>query len=298
MSWRHVPGALAAVLLPVPLMLLFFAMRWNVPDRTAPRVSPVLSEDVRRGLVTYLRRCESSADCEAPMGCLDHWRLKVPTCTDSQCVYDEDCGEGYTCQIFKTEGDGPRVRLCVTQGRLGEGARCADRPENRNNACEPGLRCFMRFCGRPCSPERPESCPEGFFCQEDALTPTCLPTCTERGCPEGQQCIQLETRASQPVSACFAVVHGTNCQQTPCPEGQWCFQQDVHQRQGEVWMSCVQSCGDGHPACPEGFACDIDFCRRLCDPDEEGACGPGLLCARRAPDRPWMCRPDYWRGGR
>lgn len=284
------------MLLPLPLVLLFFAMPWGDPEGAFRSMSPVLSKDVRRQLVTYMRQCQASADCEAPLGCFDHWRLKSPTCVDSECVNDEQCREGFSCQVFRTEGKGPHVRRCITQGRLEEGARCTALPENRDNACAPGLRCFLGWCGRPCFLEEPASCPEGFFCSESAVTPTCLPTCAERGCPEAQQCIQFDTEASQAVSACFAVLHGTNCQRTPCPEGQWCFHQDAPERPGEVWMSCVHGCGDGKPDCPEGLACDIGFCRKLCDPQEANSCGPGMLCARRTSDRPWMCRPDYWKG--
>ncbi len=295
MKWPRALGAFAAALLPLPWVFFFFSTQWGVsPGQESWRISPVLTLDVRRQLVTYQRQCQSGADCEAPMGCVAHWRLKKPICSDSECTTDLDCEQGDSCQVMKTVGQGPSVRVCVTQGWRKEGQQCTALPFNREDACAPGLRCLAGWCGRPCREEEFASCPEGFFCAEDPVISACLPTCATRGCPEGQQCVQLGTVASQPVSVCVAVVHGTNCQQSPCPDGQRCFHQEVPERPGEVWMSCVQSCGNGKPTCPEGLACDTSFCRKLCDPQEAGACGPGMLCARRAPDLPWMCRPDYW----
>jgi hypothetical protein len=292
------PHALAvwmAVLLPLPLVVSFLLPRFmNAP--TQPGLSPVFPIEVRRQLLTYHRACQTSADCEAPMGCLAHWRLKAPLCTSSECTTDLDCKEGYACQVLETEGTGPRVRVCLTQGRRKEGEPCSSAPYGQQDACEPGLRCLEGWCGRPCSKEEPTSCPEGFFCADNPVAPACLPTCLGRRCPEGQQCVQFDTRVPQPhtVSAC-SVVHGTHCQESPCPEGQRCFhQEEPSDRPGEVWMSCVQDCDSGKPACPEGTACDVFFCRELCDPDVADSCGPHRVCARRAPDLPWMCRPDYW----
>lgn len=298
MKWPRAFGVVAAVLLPLPLVLLFsLTPHRSSPGQRSVRISPVLSVDVRRQLVTYHRSCQSDADCEAPMGCLAHWKLRTATCTDSECTTDLDCMEGDSCQAFESEGQGPRVRICVTQGRRKEGEPCASLPSSRNEGCEPGLRCLEGWCGRPCSKEEPTSCPEGFFCSEDAVAPSCLPTCQGRSCPDGRQCVQFNTSVpqSQAVSAC-AEVHGTNCQESPCPAGQRCFhQKEVTHRPGEVWMSCVQDCDDEHPSCPEGMACDTFFCRQLCDPNDASTCGPHLACTLRAADTLWMCRPDYWK---
>ncbi len=284
------------MLLPLPLVSLLLFTPWGVgPRYESQAISPVLSRDVRRQLLTYHRSCQTSADCEAPMGCLGNWRLEAPTCTDSECTTDLDCKEGAACQVMNTEGMGPRVRVCVTQGRRKEGEPCTSLPYSRNDACEPGLRCMRGWCGRPCSKDAPTSCPEGFFCADDTVVSACLPTCLGRSCPEGQQCVRFDARGSQAVSAC-SVVHGTNCQESPCPEGQWCFhQEDEANRPGEVWMSCVQDCGEGKPSCPEGMACDVSFCRERCAPQEANTCGPHRVCTRRAPDRPWLCLPDYWK---
>lgn len=294
MRWRAVLGVLAGVLLPVPLVLVvLIAWReaWQV--RTPMHVSPVLSREEQLQRVTYQRRCRESAECESPLGCLKNARLEEFLCTDSQCVTDAQCAEGKSCQVFITEGNGPRVRACVTQGVRREGEECWDLPAGREQACEPGLRCIEGWCGRPCRMDVAESCPEGFFCADDVTGPVCLPSCEGRGCPEGQQCVRFPTRkVSQPVTAC-RVVYGPNCRQFPCAEGQRCIVNHAPDRPGEVWMACMQHCGkDDEPACPDGLVCVRPYCRQPCEPGVPGACGPAMKCEQIRPDAPWVCRPE------
>ncbi len=296
MRWRGVLGVLVGVLLPVPLLVVL-AISWR-DTRQAPapvNISPVLSREERLQRVTYQRRCQRSVECEPPLGCLKHPRLQEFFCSDSQCASDADCEEGKACQALITEGDGPRVRMCVTQGVRGEGERCLDLPDTREQACAPGLRCFVGWCGRPCRLDAPESCPAGLFCAEDVAGPVCLPTCEARGCPEGQQCVDFPSgRVSRRVSACRQV-HGPHCRQSACPEGQKCVVRHVPERPGEVWMACVQRCGEGASPCPEGLVCHRSSCRQPCTLQNPQACGPAMTCGQRAPDEPWVCRPDFHR---
>lgn len=294
-GWRGVVGILLGVLLPVPLVLVLLAVQQGTGKaREGVNVSPVLSREERLQRVTYLRRCQKSAECEPPLGCLKNPRLAEFFCTDSQCVTDAQCPEGKSCQVFITEGNGPRIRSCVTQGVRREGEECWSVPNSREQGCAPGLRCFEGFCGRPCSPAAPESCPEGFFCAGDVAGALCLPTCEARGCPEGQQCVRFPTRKeTHPVTAC-RVVYGPNCRQTPCPDGQKCVVNHLPDRPGEVWMACRHRCGEGQASCPDGLICLRPFCRQPCEPQVPGGCGPGEQCGQYAPDEPWVCRPDYF----
>jgi hypothetical protein len=291
---QAVLGLLVGVLMTVPLVLLLVMAQQSAWRQRAPvGISPVLSREERLQRVTYQRSCRKSADCEPPLGCLKYPQLSEFFCTDSQCITDAQCEEGKSCQAFITEGDGPRVRACITQGVRHEGEECSPLPDNREQACAPGLRCLEGWCGRPCRLDAAEGCPEGFFCADDVAGPVCLPTCEGRDCPEGQQCVRFPTRkVSQPVTACRQV-HGTNCRQSPCAEGQRCIVNHVPDRPHEVWMACMQRCGHGdEPACPDGLICVRPYCRQPCEPQVPGACGPAMRCEQLRPDERWVCRPE------
>ncbi len=283
-------GICAGLLLPLPLvMVLVAAQHDSHPVRAPTNVSPVLSHEERMQRTTYLRHCEKSSDCEPPLRCLRRWDNGI--CTDSECMTDAQCREDETCQEFETNDDEPRVRMCITQGRRREGERCRSFPANRAEACEPGLRCFEGWCGRPCRMGESASCPSGFFCAEEGAL--CLPTCEGRNCPQGQQCVRLNPRVREQRGSACVTVHGSNCQQSACSEGQRCLVFDVPHRPGEVWMNCRQRCGEGRPACPEGLLCNRLFCRQPCDPQVHGGCGSGEKCAQSTPEEPWVCQPDW-----
>lgn len=283
-------GGFVGALLPLPLILVWVAAQREVhPARAQASVSPVLSHEERMQRTTYLRHCEKSSDCESPLQCLRRWDIAI--CTDSECMTDVQCREDEACQEFETDDHGPRVRACITQGRKREGERCKSLPSNRAEACEPGLRCFEGWCGRPCRRDVPMRCPQGFFCAEDAAV--CLPTCEGGTCPEGQQCVRLNNRQGDQNGSTCVVVHGDNCQQSACPEGLLCQVFDVPRRPGEAWMGCRQRCGEGRPACAQGLLCRYGYCRQPCDPQASGGCGSGEKCDRYAPEEPWVCQPDW-----
>lgn len=294
MNWRRTLGVIAASLLPVPLLLVMGSVLTGVraPPAEDTRVSPMLSFEERMQRVTYHRHCQKPSDCEPPMGCLMDARVFTHYCTDSQCVTDEQCPDGLVCRELSTVKGGPLVRFCVPYGLRKEGERCMELPSDRDSACEPGLLCSGRrknWCGRPCGPDEPGGCPEGFFCAKDVPPePTCLPTCEARGCPEGQQCIRHEDGVSQ-----CAVVFGSDCQQTPCPDGRECRKRLSVSKPGKVWTECIQECGPGKPACPEGFTCDRWHCLPSCDPQAPDTCADGYRCEQgKKPDQPWVCMPD------
>jgi hypothetical protein len=288
--WRKALAVLLGLCLPLPLVLVLVTLgRGGRQGDGTANVSPRLSREERLRRVTYQRPCQTSADCEAPLGCLNHWRLRSPRCTDSECVTDAQCREDHTCQILETEGGGPRVRVCLSQGVRREGEECAEVPSGMDEACAPGLRCVAGWCGRACPRDGPEGCPEGFFCADQGMGAVCLPTCESRGCPTGQQCVRFNTVGTRVVSAC-AVVRGDNCQRVSCPEGQRCWVLHEPRRPAEVRMACVTPCAQEAPACPPGLVCDVLFCRPPCDPQVPGQCGPERECGQYAPGHPWVCR--------
>lgn len=158
---------------------------------------------------------------------------------------DAQCQAGQYCHALSTVR-GPWVRRCVPAGLRGEGERCYTVPSTQEKACRAGLQCAGRgWCGRACQLGH-SSCPDGFFCAALEPEPSCLPTCEERGCPPGQDCMRSEEDGA---SVC-AVVHETNCQRFPCPEGQKCEDYLAPQRPGEAGLRCVQDCGPEHSPVP------------------------------------------------
>ena len=293
MRWRTVLALLAGVLLPLPLVVLVGLIQRTVtppPHPTGKRVSPVLSAEQRLRLTTYRADCGAGEPCEPPLGCLMEERAFRQYCTDSQCSRDADCPDGQMCRAIATAGHEPLVRMCVPIGVRQEGETCDDFPEDRERACVRGLLCGGRplgWCARPCRKADAEGCPAGFFCADTVPEPVCLPTCEERGCPEGQHCVRFE----EGVSIC-AKVYGPQCQQVPCPRGGTC-EAGRGDAPGKAWMECEERCGEGYPPCGDGLICDGWQCRVPCDPKGPSVCSEGFLCWQRRPGRPHVCHPAW-----
>lgn len=288
MRWRTPLAVVLSLFLLLPLAwVIHVAMSGGVRPTPDAKVAPMLSTEERRSLMTYERPCGGSKDCESPLGCFFNTRARWMYCTDSRCMTDQQCSEDMACRTLKTVGGGLPIRHCTLVGVQKEGDSCFEMPSSRDEACERGLLCQERRCGRPCRLDEPESCPEGFFCREGLNGPSCLPTCEGRSCSVGQECVRLE----EGVSVC-AEVHGQNCQQTPCPGEQKCFVWNPPNHPNEVWMTCLIRCGEENtPPCPDGFVCKVNYCRRSCDPGTPDVCGPYYRCDRYKTE-PWTCRPD------
>jgi hypothetical protein len=286
MSWRPAVATFAILLLPLPLVLAVEAGRFQ-PRRaeaheTRP-VSPILSLEERRELMTHERHCQTAEDCEPPLACLDlDWGRAL--CMASECQTDLQCAEGFTCRALRSRGQGPWVRTCVVRGTAEEGAPCsATFTFTQEAVCRPGLLC-NDYCGRPCQLGEPGACPEGTLCLQGKEGPSCMPTCDGRACPEGQACVPFKDGSS----VC-ARVWGENCQHQACPEGASCSVSYMPGRPGEVQMECVRRCGADHPSCPEGTVCEQKKCRRPCDSKDAQACGPLETCAYYPDTRRSLC---------
>lgn len=290
MNWRLAGGLLGGLLLAAPLGLLVaitVVQRPPTPATGAARLSPVLTEEERRQLITYGRDCVRPADCEAPLSCLSNTRARRTYCTDSACETEAQCPERFACVALRTVGDSPLVRFCVPEGLRKEGESCIAIPETQADACAPGLRCADGWCGRPCQLDVPASCPAGFYCADFPPGPTCRPTCEGRTCPAGQQCMHDDGGAS----VC-AVVYGSNCQRVPCAEGKRCLSFFATKTQVAVWLECSPACDDELPPCPAGQICTQGSCLKPCDPNGPNVCDEGFRCHRWVKTRPWACWPD------
>jgi hypothetical protein len=290
MRWRKFLAFLLGFLLVLPLVwAIHVAMFGGLHLTPGAKVAPMLAPSERQGLMTYERACGGHRDCEPPLGCFFNTRSRWMYCTDSRCMTDQQCSEEMACLTQKTQGGGPPIRYCTLVGLRKEGEACAEMPPSQAYACQRGLFCQEGRCGRPCQLDSPESCPEGFFCREGLNGPSCLPTCEGRACPDGQECVRLEMG----MSVC-AEVHGQNCQRTPCsPGAHKCSVWDPPDHPSEVWMTCLIRCGEKNtPSCPEGFVCEMNYCRKSCDPAVPNACGPHYKCYRYSERYAWTCDPD------
>ena len=288
MRWRSLLAVLLGLLLLSSWVWLLYSMK--IGERSSlhePRMIPMLPLEERRDLLTYERACQKPEDCELPLACFFNSRHRQHYCTDSTCLTDSQCPNGFTCRVLALKREGPYLRMCTLIGMRKEGASCQLHPETPREGCEQGLMCQC-WCGRPCQLDEPTSCPSGFFCGKGLNGASCLPTCDDQSCPEGQRCVRISERTS----VC-AHLHGEDCQRTACPEPQRCRVDYVPHRPGEIWMGCSTRCGENAPSCPDGRVCHVSRCRQTCDPEVPGVCGPFHRCDRVSSTEPWICRPDY-----
>jgi hypothetical protein len=290
MKWRARLALLLGVLLPIPLIwssskLLPGRLNASIAREDGSRLVPILPPDETRRLLTFKRPCERNEDCETPLICLRGQFMWKRACVASTCATDADCSEGLSCYSIAA---GERVvRLCGAPGEVAEGEFCMELPRRRDMACAPDLVCTHKQCRRPCQPQDPRSCPEGYSCRAaDVKGSVCLPTCEGRSCPEGQRCVALE----HGVSIC-ARVYGPDCQFNPCPAGQVC---DIAARESrhDVWMRCLPACDPQARPCLEGSSCMEGRCFQRCNSDAPGTCGPREKCVGFWEDHPGLCMFD------
>lgn len=231
---------------------------------------------------TFGRRCSRREECEPPLSCVRDARVRGRRCLGNECNTDADCEPDTVCRAVPAEG--PPARLCVVQGEQPEGARCAEFPLKKNEACQGTLLCNRTFCGRRCRVDIPSSCPAGSTCLESAaLEPSCVPDCQQLGCPDDKRCFHLEEH--------FAVcgVHGndTDCEARPCPPGEKC-RKTLASWSDKVYLDCYRPCAADSP-CPPGYFCGYGSCVEECDPDLDLSCGPNRKCAHHTELNKWFC---------
>jgi len=268
--------------LPVALVVVLLAggfvwRSWRAFHEVS-KLSPPLDINQMHALPTYGRKCHKHADCGAPLLCLHDPRSAGWRCLASECQTDFQCQPGFTCVPFNAPG-ATSIGLCFIQGTRGEGERCLKSPLRAAWGCRPGLICNSGFCGRACGPEGSPVCPEGSACQETFDGPVCLPSCRPEACPPEKRCVQF----GEKLSVC-ATVKGQDCDRQPCGGGQECRRTlGTRWQEQIVNMWCALPCDEkdaGSRTCPPGFTCFLDYCERLCNEDEPGACGPGEQCTR------------------
>jgi hypothetical protein len=296
MRWRTLLAATLGLLLTLPLTWLFYVAT-SAPGANKPRDQdktpvPMLSPEERRSLLTYGHDCQTDNDCESPLRCFFSTHTMSRYCSDSRCMTDMQCREGFVCRTQTTTSNQDPIRVCSLVGMRKEGEACTAHASTLDYACEQGLLCNSR-CGRPCELGDPTSCPEGFFCHEGSDDgPSCLPTCEGRTCADGQRCVALDRPALEDRHASIcATVYGQDCKQNPCPQGQRCRIYAYPRPADAVWMECLAYCGEDRPPCPEGTVCHMYQCHKACAPEDPSSCEPGFVCHRKTSKEPWRCVP-------
>jgi hypothetical protein len=181
---------------------------------------------------------------------------------------------------------GPQVWLCTVTGTRKEGDQCHPTGRVREIACARGLICNQYFCGRPCVPGDPTTCPAHFVCAGGLNGPSCVPSCADTGCPPGEECLPSERDASY----CARIVKGWNCFEKPCPAGQKCTESWVSAER-TVSLSCETPCGPDK-ICPEGRTCLGAVCERTCSRSRPESCLPGERCAWYPVEKVWACAAE------
>lgn len=288
MKWRVLLLILPCIVLPLPLVgLVLVAMQRPqapTPLETKTHLLPMLPVDALRALPTYGRLCNTDANCNPPLGCLFIESELRSECTDSRCMEDKDCPEGFSCLDHKTRSGKALVRRCSLIGERKEGETCEPLARSLRLGCARGLLCQEGWCGRPCRPDAPSSCPTGSFCADGRNgPPACIPTCKGRSCPEGQRCTSDEGGASF-----CALPPDPDCRETPCAKDHFCRLMSPPQRPWELRTECRRKCDSKKP-CSEGYVCLRYECRQACDPHAPASCGPGLMCGQYKPSDPWYC---------
>jgi len=222
----------------------------------------------------YKRACRHAEDCPAPLSCLVDFRYDAMICMASECESELQCSEGEVCQPVYAIGS--PLRLCLPRGVGAEGARCSPFPQKATEACQKGLLCNYGYCGRKCRPGQPADCPRGTFCREYLGETSCAPTCLETGCPSGLECIS-PVDSEEKLSFCVKVV-GDGCLKSPCPPGEECIK-DLAASLQTLSASCIARCSGAAP-CAHGDTCYEGYCRRRCNIDVSGDCGPDYVCTR------------------
>lgn len=295
MNWRACLTLCVGVLLPLPLIVLVSSTLryWRpAPNPGGHLLSPMLPHEERLQLTMYHRDCAVSSDCGPPLGCVLDSRKNAQYCSDSECITDAQCPDDLVCREVASYGEGPLVRFCIPIGNRLEGEECTPLSGTKDAHCAAGLLCggkeVPHTCGRPCHKGDADACPAGFFCADTVPEPICRPTCEERNCPAGQQCVRFD----EGVSLC-AVIYGPHCQQAPCPQDRECEVSAEPALPRKVWMECVQQCGEGSPPCDAGMVCDIHSCKPSCTPQSPDPCGAGYHCIKRWRASPYACQPIW-----
>jgi hypothetical protein len=254
-----------------------------------------LTTDDERG-VCYLYEQETCED----FGCNTGYE-----CTERGC--ERLCGSE-VCDVGSVCVDDECIEPCV-------GIECTNPACEKDKDCPSSLRCNGKYCvpglgalGDPCA--TPRDC-NSEACSKNGI---CLPACEEnadcnpdcRIAAKGDEDEDEESQSSLPecedVIACRKGVDGSHvCASDLSAMGDEC--EESNQCLGDQCVAdaadtpvCTRRCGEGEPACPMDWTCDLVEGRAVCVPPiatEEG-CSVASVGARAPSRNPWALGAMAW----
>jgi hypothetical protein len=225
-------------------------------------------------------------------GALDGGGLSCGACRE-----DSDCPGDMFCRVGGQARGGEPLRRCVLAGVRPEGAACeSDNASDSAVSCGKDLLCVQGGCAprcHPAEPDEPDACPGGVPCVRTPDGWGCTPSCVNRECGGGKQCLLLSVES--PIALCTHQV-GDNCLHPGrCAADQDCVV-ETNPRAERTTFECVARCNPGvvGRSCAMGSVCirtkGTGQCRRACAPGGPGSCRAGERCVQ-APGSgdTWFC---------
>jgi hypothetical protein len=202
------------------------------------------------------------------------------------CHSNWDCPGSAVCKQLKL-ADGRLGRMCRVRGTGREGDFCRSPPRDSHESCIEALRCNYGFCGRPCDPFDPETCPTGTRCRDSGEGPSCVPSCRGVTCPADTECAWIDADF-----AICAESTGEHCDVHPCKPGMLCLARYRQIPQHPtVETRCVVACSETAP-CTAGQFCDDGECAMPCRLGGND-CPAGMTCSEAVtPRKEGRCWPE------
>jgi len=262
-------------------------LMWSFHFRPEPfQTAPVIPQaDIWR-LTGYKQECNASHLCEPPLVCVDDERVGLSRCLVSECWTDQQCGPDHTCQLVYSHTPGTMVRACTVEGIQDEGDPCWALAQDVSKSCKRGLICITGTCSRPCDPDEPTSCDEGYACATGRYFNVCVKSCLKSGCPAGKRCYHIGNEDSVASECGDPEPAGTDCEKVPCPVGQKCIgwiSQFTYPQ-----MECITPCDPQKP-CAKGQLCMYGSCTMPCNPKQSNTCPEWTTCNYSPYDNVWFC---------
>ncbi len=255
-------------------------------------------------------QCSEDQPCNEAFLCTKYATVSICTLPCEQAEKTSSCPDGYSCQM---QNDADEYVCLPKQIESDLCDPCSSGYLCNSGVCLQSYQNFYPFCTRVCTTEKPESCPQDYFCYQEpnAFAGVCLP---KNGvCQVGygglhEDCIDVSGSGytCNPRFTCVIWDNAENiryCQipcltNTECPSGYECL--DIPNFQANQTKACYKIADDNEPCVPEtckkSSICVIEnniydaVCRRECT-ESSSKCAQGTTCTKLADKEQSICIP-------